>query len=548
MDLRVDVLDKGYVRLVDVMGSDLSVANAARASYAKEVDTFSDKDAKLISFLARENHMSPFRHAFMTLEFKAPLMVARQHWKYVVGSDHTMDSWNESCFSGSQTIAAWPYSSGTRKKYTVKELFELGEKNPNYLPRVPSLSPDNEIVANKVKRVWITGRAKVYKVRSSLGFEITTTDNHRYLTENGYVELKNLKPGDSVMMNGIPAYKDKTWLKTHYVDMGLSQAEVAEIAKCSVHTIRKWVRIHALQQDQIARLLAHNNRYGVFGKGLTKESSQVIAERSIRTGNSQRGKSKVNGPDNGNWNHDDSSLSQWAGHVRARKMFVNPTCEFCDQNAQVHHKDKNPLNNESDNLQLLCQNHHDMIHDKRPLLIPHPVTIESIEYIGEEDVYDIEMTDEPNLVVEQFVVHNSRRYVTTDPDFYIIQEDQWRGRAETNKQGSGELIDKEYGAMLTEQLLKTVDRAIDNYNNAITLGVCGEQARAFLPAYNVYVNYRWSCSLQSLCLFLKQRLEEGAQSEIADYARAVYGLTEPSFPVVIKELVGDMSEYHWGAK
>src|SRR5690606_31265588 len=51
---------------------------------------------RLISFLARENHHSPFRHAFLQMEFYAPLMVARQHWKYVVGSDHTMDSWNES--------------------------------------------------------------------------------------------------------------------------------------------------------------------------------------------------------------------------------------------------------------------------------------------------------------------------------------------------------------------------------------------------------------------------------------------------------------------
>lgn len=92
----INVLDKGYVRLVDVMGSDLSVANAARASFAKESKELTSSDARLIDFLARENHMSPFRHAFMTFEFKAPLMVARQHWKYVVGSDHTMDSWNES--------------------------------------------------------------------------------------------------------------------------------------------------------------------------------------------------------------------------------------------------------------------------------------------------------------------------------------------------------------------------------------------------------------------------------------------------------------------
>jgi thymidylate synthase (FAD) len=92
----ITVLRDGYVKLVDKMGSDLSVVNAARASFAKESKDFSTQDARLLNYLARENHMSPFRHAFMTFEIKAPLMVARQHWKYVVGSDHTMDSWNES--------------------------------------------------------------------------------------------------------------------------------------------------------------------------------------------------------------------------------------------------------------------------------------------------------------------------------------------------------------------------------------------------------------------------------------------------------------------
>ena len=89
------VLDKGYVRLVDVMGSDLSVVNAARASFAKESQEMTDGDAKLIRYLADNQHTSPFRHAFISLEVKAPLMVARQWWKHVVGSDHTMDAWNE---------------------------------------------------------------------------------------------------------------------------------------------------------------------------------------------------------------------------------------------------------------------------------------------------------------------------------------------------------------------------------------------------------------------------------------------------------------------
>lgn len=92
---KIDVLDKGYVRLVDVMGSDLSVVNAARVSFARESSELDERDERLIKFLAREGHTSPFRHAMATFEIKAPLMVARQWWKYVVGSDHTMDGWNE---------------------------------------------------------------------------------------------------------------------------------------------------------------------------------------------------------------------------------------------------------------------------------------------------------------------------------------------------------------------------------------------------------------------------------------------------------------------
>lgn len=95
-DNKIDVLDKGYVRLVDTMGDDLSVVNAARVSFAKESEEFSKGDASLVNFLAKNGHYSPFRHAFLTFEVNAPMMVTRQWWKYIVGSDHTMDGWNES--------------------------------------------------------------------------------------------------------------------------------------------------------------------------------------------------------------------------------------------------------------------------------------------------------------------------------------------------------------------------------------------------------------------------------------------------------------------
>jgi thymidylate synthase (FAD) len=223
----IQVLDKGYVRLVDTMGSDLSVVNAARASFAKESKELEKKDVQLIDFLIRENHMSPFRHAFATFEFKAPLMVARQHWKYVVGSDHTMDSWNES----------------------------------------------------------------------------------------------------------------------------------------------------------------------------------------------------------------------------------------------------------------------------------------------------------------------SRRYVTMEPEFYIPGVEEWRLAPEDKKQGSGGPIGPWIGSILTDELNRYIEQGEALYKMAMDNNVAAEQARLFLPAYGMYVVYRWTCSLQSIALFLNQRLEEAAQVEIRDYARAVLALIQPVFPVSISGLV-----------
>lgn len=220
------VLNNGYVRLVDVMGSDLSVVNAARASFAKESKEMTIQDGRLLDFLVRENHMSPFRHAFATFEFKAPLMVARQHWKYVVGADHTMDSWNES----------------------------------------------------------------------------------------------------------------------------------------------------------------------------------------------------------------------------------------------------------------------------------------------------------------------SRRYITMEPEFYIPTKDQWRLAPDNKKQGSGGPIDPWTGSLLTQQLEDYISQGEALYNMAMENGVAAEQARLFLPAYGMHVIYRWSASLQSVALFLNQRLAEDSQKEIQEYARAVYSLIVEKFPVSIELL------------
>ncbi len=85
--MEIKVLDKGFVKLIDHMGSDLSVVNAARVSFGKRKEAFDEGDAKLIKYLAKHEHTSPFRHTAMTFHVKAPIFVFRQWMKHRIASE-----------------------------------------------------------------------------------------------------------------------------------------------------------------------------------------------------------------------------------------------------------------------------------------------------------------------------------------------------------------------------------------------------------------------------------------------------------------------------
>ncbi len=77
---RIDVLDHGFVRLVDSMGSDLSIVRAARVSYdaAWRAGEDTGSDARLINYLWKNGHTTPFEAVTFTFEVKAPIFVLRQ--------------------------------------------------------------------------------------------------------------------------------------------------------------------------------------------------------------------------------------------------------------------------------------------------------------------------------------------------------------------------------------------------------------------------------------------------------------------------------------
>ena len=105
--MKIKVLDKGHVELMDCMGTDLTVCNAARVSFNKEsewgldfdaierlkscpynkddVRLLKEKDEKLIRYLAKHNHWTPFAHPQITLRVKAPVSIRTQFFKHKQG-------------------------------------------------------------------------------------------------------------------------------------------------------------------------------------------------------------------------------------------------------------------------------------------------------------------------------------------------------------------------------------------------------------------------------------------------------------------------------
>lgn len=144
------------VEYLDHMGSDLSVVNAARVSFHKQseweqvwekstqgdivVDKLSDKDVKLINYLAKHNHWTPFGHAFVSLRIKAPIFVARQAVKHQVGlvwnevSRRYVDEEPEFWFPARD---GWRAKAENVKQGSSKETVDVCEYGMDYTEYIP---------------------------------------------------------------------------------------------------------------------------------------------------------------------------------------------------------------------------------------------------------------------------------------------------------------------------------------------------------------------------------------------------------------------------
>jgi len=139
----------------------------------------------------------------------------------------------------------------------------------------------------------------------------------------------------------------------------------------------------------------------------------------------------------------------------------------------------------------------------------------------------------PIFVSNQLVKHKfmrmsqiSRRYISTDPEFYV--PDEWRASADSVKQGSGGKAQSQF--FPTQYLLQTNEEATQRYRKMLSQGICAEQARMHLPL-NTFTEWWWSGSLDAFSDMANLRLKSDTQYETRLVAQQISDAVRPLFPV-----------------
>ena len=130
---------KSQLALIDSMGDSLSIVNDARQSFGARSEQWSDRDAKLLSYLARNRHTSPFRGVIFKWQVKAPLFIARQWYKHTIASTYVDDQlgWNEQSFR---------YCAADEAKFYIPTEF-LQQSEDNRQASAGALAADRQSLA-----------------------------------------------------------------------------------------------------------------------------------------------------------------------------------------------------------------------------------------------------------------------------------------------------------------------------------------------------------------------------------------------------------------
>lgn len=573
------VLDDGFIRVVDYMGNDASIVQAARVSYGAGTKKVSE-DTALIRYLLRHHHSTPFEMASLKLHIRVPMDCWRQWIRHrtfclAEGTEVYFDLPGGISRRGNQLYKLKIEDIWDRFQPTVNTQRPDKQRNPYHRrDRVQSmhLRQMNEdtgaIQHTRVVDVFQNGVKPIFRVTLADGKTIESTNDHQFMFVDGWSTLgkqMNLEEvggkavwdsGDYYMhVNGVtvevPAlYQDKDWLDEQYNVLERKIADIAEDCGVSYHTIRKWLSKHNIQHEKGGRSKEPWNKGKTYTLG-SRELSEAWIEANQR--------SRAGEASNfwkGGVSTERESIGRWTTQKAAKIHRKNGwTCQLCHQRANelhTHHivpvwADESLARDEY-NLTTLCGDCHRSIAGneldyverlggppvktewiKRPrvgwnnLTKTRLVRVEKVEFVGEKMTYDIEVEGPyHNFIANGIVTHNSvneysTRYSEAIDSRQTTPPDQWRSQSKSNKQGSGNFLDPEVGKVLTEAEKSSHTFSDTIYQERLAKGVAREQARKDLPL-STYTEAYWSGNLHNLLHFLRLRMDSHAQKEIRDYA------------------------------
>lgn len=527
----------GRVDLVDHMGTDLTVVNAARVSYGKHKDVFDDGDRKLIRYLMKNRHTSPLEQVSTTFRFICPLFVRSQH--------HRHRTW---CLGGDTNITfnhiyTWNNKGWHKNKRPwTKDLFQLR----NLCDKWHGSNKDREMIQRQLIRVFnedtktfdvsrvgnvlYSGKKELFKITLDDGSELKTTKDHKLLTLNGWATLEemidlNVSGPDRLKFLSNTAlltcsaqknlWKNQSWLQ-HQVGRGLTIQQIANESGGAYITIWK-----------------HLKQFGLKARIATKQDPEIcrISKERARI---QRWTTQQGPKVHEKFNYTCQSCQKYIGPDYKRKLHshhVKPIIDYPD------------LAYNFDNLISLCPPCHYRWHCREggemnravgPTCRAVPRQIVKVEYIGHEDTFDLTIDgNHHNFLANGIISHNcyseiSRRYTSDDIAFYYPQ--QWRRQSKNNKQASEEPFDAPH----IDQ--KVRDYCLHGYNLYLELQeqdeVAREMARMILPQ-NLYTQYYGTVNLHNALHFLSLRLHPHAQWEIQRVAWAMKEILKGLYPEIM---------------
>lgn len=546
---------------------------------------------KLLGYLLRNKHWSPFQMVDITLEIESTRDIIRQILR------HRSFEFQEFCLSGDTEIyfgIPRQLKRGSYRRTTKIKLSDLYDKWTNGAKPIPSrydsekdvkISLKNRLrdmhikcyddntkmlTTAHIKDVFKTGVKPIFEVVMADGKRIKTTKEHKFLTKNGFFSLEEIVGLEMVSnravmnvknpiiaVNGIPCYRDRDWLiekKQESLFKGGGIPWIANTYGINYNTLRKWIRIHGLQytKKEVARTVDVWNK-GKFGYSTgtrTREVRLKMRESALARGSNHNwyrgGNSKKREPLNG-------------VDVKDFRAKNKNTCAECGAKSgvlDIHHivpVSVDPtLQHNVDNWKLLCRECHKELHRKidmtgwqnisaknrvKNAYVPKWVAIRGITYLGEEETYDIEVDHTShNYIANGIIVHNSQRYADpTSMDFEIREA---RLQDTKNRQNSIETDDKKLQDAWNVQQEIVQIQAINTYKWALENGIAKEVARSVLPEGMTTSRIYMKGSLRSWIHYIELRSDNGTQKEHREIAIECANVISAIFPM-IKDFVSN---------